>query len=511
MFVWNLESGICDSVLGLVDKIGEDLMQRAIILVLLACLATLASCKEDKAPEQKMEHVREPVFAGSWYPADSSDLSEMIDDYLRKVEKRDLEGHLVGLWVPHAGYSFSGGVAAHAFKQLENKEYETVIVMGPSHRYPLAGISICDRGFYKTPLGLVPIDTVVAAQLKAGSNRIYYVPQAHANEHCIEIELPFLQKTLGSFKLVPVLVGNPSMQEVKDFVEVLIDVLGAQGRLLVLSADLSHYHPYKEAQALDRACLEAVQSLDAAELIQRVSSRQTEVDAPGAATAMIMALKAVGAEKATLLKYANSGDVMGDKSRVVGYAALAVTVPPWPGAELTPTHKKELMNIARRSIEAVVQGKTIPSFRQDHPILRKNCGAFVTINKKGMLRGCIGYVLPTMPLYEAVSQAAVSAATKDGRFPPVSPGELSELELEISVLTPPRPVKDTTEIEVGRDGLIIRKGLRSGLLLPQVASSRKWDRITFLQETCRKAGLPRDEWKSGAQIYTFSAIVFGEH
>ena len=486
-------------------------MLKNTLLVIIVCVVVLVSCKGNRAPEQKIERIREPVFAGSWYPGESSDLSEMVDDFLKRAEKRDLKGNLVALWVPHAGYPFSGGVAAHAFKQLENKKYETVIVMGPSHRYPLAGISIYDRGFYKTPLGLVPIDTLVVAQLKATSNRIHYVPEAHANEHCIEIELPFLQRTLGSFKLVPVLVGNPSMQEVKDFAEALIDVLGAQGRLLVLSADLSHYHPYKTAQALDRACLEAVQNLDAAELMQRISNRQTEVDAPSAAMAMIMAVKALGAEKATLLKYANSGDVMGDKSKVVGYAALAVTVPPWPGAELTSTHKKELMNIARRSIEAVVQGKTIPSFHPNYPILKKNCGAFVTINKQGMLRGCIGYILPTMPLYEAVSQAAVSAATKDSRFPPVSLGELRELELEISVLTPPRPVRDTTEIKVGRDGLIIRKGLRSGLLLPQVASSRNWDRTTFLQETCRKAGLPRDEWKSGAQIYAFSATVFGEH
>ena len=494
-----------------VDKMGEEPMSRNTFLVLLACLTTLASCKGSKAPEQKIERIREPVFAGSWYPGESSDLSEMIDGFLKRVKKHDLKGNLVALWVPHAGYTFSGGVAAHAFKQLENKKYETVIVMGPSHRYPLAGISIYDRGFYKTPLGLVPIDTVVAAQLKAASNKIHYVPQAHANEHCIEIELPFLQKTLGSFKLVPVLVGNPSMQDVKDFAGALIDVLGAQGRLLILSADLSHYHPYKTAQALDRACLEAVQNLDVSELVQKINSGQTEVDAPGAAMAMIIALKALGAEKATLLKYANSGDVMGDKSKVVGYAALAVTVPSWIGDELTSAHKKELMKIARRSIEAVVQGRTIPSFPQNYPILKKNCGAFVTITKRGMLRGCIGYVLPTMPLYEAVSQAAVSAATKDGRFPPVSPDELQELELEISVLTPPRPVKDTMEIKVGRDGLIIRKGLRSGLLLPQVASSRNWDRTTFLQETCRKARLPRDEWKSGAQIYAFSATVFDEH
>ncbi|MFQ5906245.1 MAG: AmmeMemoRadiSam system protein B, partial [bacterium] len=445
------------------------------------------------------------------YPSDSLQLSKMMDDFLKKAEESDLKGDVIALWVPHAGYPFSGGVAAHAFKQLQGRSYETVIVVGPSHRHYFEGISVYERGYYKTPLGLVPIDTVIVKQLNAAGKNIYYRPEAHASEHCIEVELPFLQKTIGSFRLVPVIFGNASIQDIKDFGEALTRVLGTQARLLVVSADLSHYHPYKKAREMDMAGLEAIQNLDALDLAEKINNKQTELDAPGAAMAMIRAVTSLGAEKAHLLKYANSGDVRGEKSRVVGYAALAVTLPSWVGAVLKPAEEKELMLIARESIEAVVLGKTLPQFDPKHHALKRNCGAFVTINKHGMLRGCIGYVLPTMPLYIAVSQAAISAATRDVRFPPLSASELEEIDLEISVLTPPRLIEDTTDIKVGTDGLIVRKGNRSGLLLPQVASARNWDRITFLQETCRKAGLPGDSWKSGAQVYAFSARVFGEH
>ena len=486
-------------------------MSKNLIVVLLS-LVMLASCRSSSVPEQEPgQRIRDPVFAGGWYPSDSTDLAEMVEGFLESSEKLNLEGDVVALWAPHAGYSFSGAIAARAFKQLEDESYESIVVVGPSHRYYFEGISVCDRGYYRTPLGLIPIDTVLAGLFRAASDNISYTPEAHANEHSVEVQLPFLQRVVGDFKLVPVIFGNASVQDIKDFGEVLTDVLSAQGRLLVLSADLSHYHAYDRARELDLAGLEAVRNLDAQDLAEKLNSGKTELDAPGAALAMIMAVRGLGAERAIQLEYANSGDVMGDKKRVVGYGALAVTVPAWPGAELSREGKRELLELARRSIEAVVLGKTPPDLRTEDPVLKMNCGAFVTINKKGRLRGCIGYVLPTMPLCQAVSQAAVSAATKDNRFPPLSPGELAEVELEISVLTPPRLIKEIEEIQVGRDGLIVRKGNRSGLLLPQVASSRGWDRVTFLEETCAKAGLPKEAWKTGAQVYAVSAAVFAEH
>jgi AmmeMemoRadiSam system protein B/AmmeMemoRadiSam system protein A len=480
--------------------------------VLLVCLLTLTSCRDGGTSEREgRARVREPVFAGSWYPADSSDLRQMVTEYLKTAERRDVDGKIVALWVPHAGYPFSGRIAALGFKQLEGKAFETVVVVGPSHRYYFEGISVFDRGFYKTPLGLIPIDTVMADQLKSASDNIYYRPKAHAAEHSVEVQLPFLQQILGGFKLVPVILGSASLDDIKDFAEALTDMLGTQKRLLVLSADLSHYHGYDRARELDLAGLEAVKNLDAEDLAEKLNSGETEIDAPGAALAMIMAVRGLGAEEAVLLEYANSGDVSGDKARVVGYGALAIAVPGSPGSKLTGEARRELLRIARESVEAVVLGRTGPNLDTEDPLLKANCGAFVTIEKKGELRGCIGYVLPTMPLYQAVSQAAVSAATKDNRFPPVSSEELDEVRLEISVLTQPRLIKEVEDIQVGRDGLIVRKGRFSGLLLPQVASSRGWDRQTFLEETCRKAGLPRDAWKEGAQVYAFSAVVFGEH
>jgi AmmeMemoRadiSam system protein B/AmmeMemoRadiSam system protein A len=484
---------------------------RYALLAVLAFLIGFTSCRTKGAPASpQSQRVREPVFAGSWYPSDSLSLYEMASSLLEGSKKQDLKGDLVALWVPHAGYSFSGAVAAEAFKQLEGKTFETVIVIGPSHRYYFEGISVDDRGFYKTPLGLVPIDTALADQFKSASSNIYYRPEAHSNEHSVEVELPFLQRVLGSFKLVPVVFGNVSLQDVKDCSDVLTEMLGTRSRLLVISADLSHYHTYERARELDLAAVDAIKRLDAQDLAEKLNGKKAEIDAPGAAMATIAALQALGAENFDLLEYANSGDVMGDKSRVVGYAALAATIPSWSGSLLTRAGERELLKIARVSIEAVVLGREIPEFAPEDAVLKGNCGAFVTITKEGMLRGCIGYVLPVMPLYRAVSQAAVSAATKDARFPPVSPSELDKLHLEISVLTPPRPVKDVSEIQVGKDGLIVRMGNRSGLLLPQVASSRGWNRTTFLEETCRKAGLPADAWKSGAQIYAFNARVFEE-
>ncbi len=484
---------------------------RYALLAVVACLIGLVSCRsKGTTANTQSQRVREPVFAGSWYPSDSLSLYDMVGSYLGASKKRDLEGDLVALWVPHAGYSFSGAIAGEAFKQIEGRTFETVIVMGPSHQYYFEGISVDDRGFYKTPLGLVPIDTVLADQFKSASSNLYYRPQAHSAEHSIEVELPFLQRALGSFKLVPVVFGNVSLQDVKDCSDALTEMLGTRSRLLVISADLSHYHTYERARELDLAAIDAIKRLDAQDLAEKLNEKKAEIDAPGAAMAAIMTLQALGAKSFELLEYANSGDVMGDKSRVVGYAALAGTVPSWSGSQLTRAGERELLRIARASIEAVVLGREIPEFVTEDAVLKGNCGAFVTITKEGMLRGCIGYVLPVMSLSQAVSQAAVSAATKDARFPPLSPSELDKVHLEISVLTPPRPVKDVSEIQVGKDGLIVRMGNRSGLLLPQVASSRGWDRTTFLQETCKKAGLPADAWKSGAQVYAFNARVFGE-
>jgi AmmeMemoRadiSam system protein A len=224
--------------------------------------------------------------------------------------------------------------------------------------------------------------------------------------------------------------------------------------------------------------------------------------------------------KAVLLKYANSGDVTGDKSRVVGYSSILIYAPEVEENKegfivkdeyLNKEEKQKILEIARLSIIEAVTGKKqfLPNVAEDR--LKENCGAFVTIKENGQLRGCIGYIQAVKPLYETVKDVAKSAAVNDYRFNPVGQDELDKLELEISVLTPLKKIRDISEIEVGKHGLYMKNGFNSGLLLPQVATENNWDKETFLKETCRKAGLSQDAWKDkSTEIYTFSAEVFGE-
>ncbi len=177
---------------------------------------------------------------------------------------------------------------------------------------------------------------------------------------------------------------------------------------------------------------------------------------------------------------------------------------------LNETLRQKLLEIARRSIEGYLKEGKVPAFPVSDPELQQNRAAFVTLTKQGHLRGCIGYTDPTLPLHQTVASCAVCAAFSDPRFPPLRKEELPQIRIEISILTPQKKIEDTSEIEVGRDGLLIKKGACRGLLLPQVATECGWDKETFLQQTCCKAGLPADAWKEGAEIYTFSAEIFHE-
>ncbi len=283
--------------------------------------------------------------------------------------------------------------------------------------------------------------------------------------------------------------------------------------LLVVSIDLSHYHPYETAVALDRRGLEAVAARDGRLLADRLRTGQTEVDAPVPLLAAIRVAERLGASVRELA-YRNSGDVTGDRRRVVGYAAMAMVVPQGSSEgsdRLTSEARQALIRLARQSIEAAVRGEPLPSVPTGLPELGEPRGAFVTIKRQQRLRGCIGYTQPIGPLAETVQQAAVSSALHDPRFRPVVPDELGSLDLEISVLSRPAVVSDPAAIVVGTHGLIIQKGRASGLLLPQVATEYGWDRETFLEEVCQKAGLPPATWRDpDAKLYSFTAEVFHE-
>lgn len=460
--------------------------------------------------------VREPAVAGQFYPDDPKLLGNTIEEYLNKVDKK-IEAPILGIIVPHAGYPFSGQTAAYAFKQLKDKTYTTVILIGPTHHYSLEHASVAPFDAYRTPLGTIGVDVEVRDELLK-SPYIDTIRAAHLPEHCLEVELPFLQKVLeGEFKIVPMLTGSPTWDNCEHLAKAIVGVIDKfedRQFLLVASSDFYHGYDYEECKRTTSKAAEYIANFDPSGFYHYyVDNLRHDIHiACGAApiTTVLLVAQRMGADKVELLHITNSGDVTGRKEGyVVGYASFAIL----KGKHgLSLDEKRHLMKIAKTAIERAVKGEPIPKFDAGgFERLARKQGAFVTINKHGTLRGCIGFIRPIYPLYEAVKEAAIAAALHDPRFPPVTPDELKDLEVEISVLSPMVEVKDINEIKVGRDGLYIVYGGFSGLLLPQVATEYGWDRTTFLEHTCVKAGLPRDCWKEpGVRIFRFTAEVFSE-
>jgi hypothetical protein len=472
--------------------------------------------------EMGMKEIREPAVAGAFYPDKPEILSRDVKKYLENSKKEKIEGDIVALISPHAGYMYSGQVAAYAYKLIEGKSFDTVVVVGPSHRVLFKGASLYDRGGYRTPLGVVPIDTELSKKMMERRKEIQFLPEAHSQEHSLEVQIPFLQVVLKTFNLIPI-VMEPywSWETCQSVASAIAEAVKGKRVLLVASTDLSHFYTYNIAVELDKIFLNHIERFDVEGLNRDLKNNRTEACGGGPVVTIMLAAKMLGANHGKVLKYANSGDVTGDRSRVVGYAA-AVFYKTAGGKEkmkeekkvgvdlgLNEEEKKTLHQIAKTVIENKAKGKAVPDFKVESPTLKENRGAFVTIHKRGQLRGCIGYIEGQGPLHKTIERMAEAAAFKDPRFTPVKENELPELELEISVLTPLKRITDVNEIQVGKHGIYIVKGMWAGLLLPQVATEYGWDRQTFLEHTCQKANLPSNAWKEkDTEIYIFSADIF---
>jgi len=470
------------------------------------------------------DQVRESVLAGSWYPAAPEELRQKIEGFLGRVPPTEMtaDGQLIALISPHAGYVYSGQVAAYAYKLLERQKFPTVIVLAPSHHARFQGVSVYDRGGFRTPLGVVPLDKELITALEKRDKRIRFLPEAHAKEHALEIQLPFLQVVMPGFKLVPLVMGEQDLETCRWLAEAIADCVKNQSVLLVASSDLSHFHSYDEARRLDQVVLDKVSAFDPEGLLQGLAGGKCEACGGGPIAATMLAAKRLGATRSRVLNYANSGDVTGERSRVVGYMAAALWAEPGGGGErrtegpkvgvdlgLSVEDKAALHRIARECIEVKLLGKKAPSLEDLSATLKENRGAFVTLKTHGQLRGCIGRLVSDRPLGEVVAEMALAAAFQDPRFSPLRADELKGLEIEISALTPFQKITGVEEIQVGKHGILMRNGGSSGLLLPQVATDYGWDRNTFLEHTCQKAGLPKGCWKDkSTEIHIFSADVF---
>lgn len=475
--------------------------------------------------------VRQPVVVGQFYPADSAELSQAIAGYLTKAGSPTVDGQLLAIIVPHAGYVYSAPVAAYAYKLLQNSDINKAILCGPSHQVAYQGLALYGPGVsWKTPLGIVKCDDSLCNRLLMFDKRIAVSEQSQAREHSLEVQLPFLQTVLKDFRIVPIGMGTQNPSDVEALARALELLKLDYHTIMIASSDWQHYRPAAQGYKMDSLGMACLMQLDGDRLEQYLDDGFVEMCGGGPAVAVLKAAIARGANKVKILKYGDSGDITGDKSAVVSYVAVAIyksANPPGktsdkkatetkakgnmtPSEYLSDSDKQKLLEIARQSIEGYLKDGTVPKF--DVPkSLTEPGAAFVTLNEDNMLRGCIGYTVAMEPLYKTVSDCAIKAATSDPRFQPVARDEVPRLKLEISVLTPMERVTSLDSIKVGRDGLMISLGGNRGLLLPQVATEYNWDRTQFLEQTCAKAGLPRDAYKDpNVVIHSFRALVFGE-
>jgi len=458
----------------------------------------------------------------------------MVDGFL---EQAQLEGvptaEPMALIVPHAGYIYAGQVAAYAYKTVEGARYDTAVVMGDTHTgRGRSDIAVYAKGAFQTPLGMIPIDEEVAGALAASSEKIRFERESFVGEHPVENQLPFLQRVCQELRIVPVVINEPTLENAHLLSEALVKALEGKKALIVGSTDLSHYHPYEEARRIDEIALQAIVSLNPERVLNSpqecaragIPNVELTMCSQGAVMTAILTAKALGANRATVLKYANSGDTpFGSRDGVVGYGAvmlwrgeegnssftLPVLSPRSEGGDLKSEEQGALLALARETLSQFLNRGTVPEFTPASPGLLREQGAFVTLEKGGALRGCVGRLFTDQPLYLTVQRMAVAAALEDERFPPVQAQELSELDIEISVLSPLDQIAHPEEIEIGRHGVVLRAQGKQAVFLPQVAPERGWDRAELLRQLCKKAGLPDDAWKEGT-LYVLTAQVFGE-
>ena len=458
--------------------------------------------------------VRKPIVAGMFYPSDPHELRRIVRGYIGNVEKDRIDGRIIALISPHAGYAYSGQVAAYAYKLVEGMDFDDVVVIAPSHRVDFVGASIYDGEGYETPLGIVPINGELSRRMRKRSKIIEFISQAHAQEHSLEVQIPFLQSVLKGVSLVPMVMGPTWNLEVcQQLSQAIIRSIEGRRALIIASSDLTHSYNYQKVVKQDEMLARHIEQFNITGLEKDLREGRCQACGGGPIVVAMMAAQGLGAQRGKVLKLTNSGDVTGRKSTgnyVVGYmAAVFYQTADKSEGGLTEKEKRLLHRIARMAIEDTARGKPVPECMVESRALMEKKGAFVTLKKHGKLRGCIGYIKGIKPLCQTIKEMAVIAAFHDSRFPPVSKEELPDLEVEISVLTPIRQINDVEEIEMGKHGIIVQRDYHSGLLLPQVATEYGWDRETFLEHCCLKAGLPKDAWKDGkTRICTFCAEVF---
>ena len=471
---------------------------------------------------------RSPVASGRFYSAHANKLEAEIADMI--IEAQNLstyslkeEDEILALIAPHAGYVFSGVVAASAFMQLKHiKPCKTVFLIGSSHHTDFNGASIYNLGHYHTPFGKVKVNLDIANKLIEESDIINFVQVAHAHEHSIEVMLPLIQYFWSQdFEIVPIIIATHDIEICKSMAKLLQPYFSKEN-LFVISTDLSHYPCYTDAIDIDKKTIQATISGNPNLLLQQIKDNDAK-NISNLATSMcgwtsVLILQYLCEEHGNTsfspILYQNSGDakLYGDNDRVVGYQSVIITTPKIEKVyQLSNEEKNKLIEVAKESIMYYSLHNThdVPSLEKLSENLKSPGGAFVSVYYKGELKGCIGRMhSDKTPLIHIVSDVAVSAAFHDTRFTKLSKEELKNAQIEISVLTPLRKIRSIEEIELGRHGIYIKKDFHTGTFLPQVANKTDWSVEEFVSNCSKnKAGIGADGWKT-AELFTYEAIIF---
>lgn len=486
-------------------------------------IMVLVSFFSSKGSAQNNSTNRKPYAAGRFYSDNPTELKIQLQQLFSKAQEKRSKNTPLAIIVPHAGYAFSGEVAASAYNQIDpNCKFEHIFIIGSSHTTAFEGASVYCSGDYETPLGIVRVDQELVQKLVVENKLLKCYPEPHLYEHSLEVQLPFLQYHLKTtFKIVPIIIGSATAETAKKLAAILKPYLNEKN-LFVISSDFSHYPRYENAVKVDLATAEAILMNKASKLIAALDDNKKK-KIPGLSTSLcgwssVLTLLNMTEEipdiSVDVLQYKNSGDSpSGGKDGVVGYCAISFT----PAKQKSQTNefsisdedKKYLLKLAHDTIAEHIRKGTTPEVDDSDlsTAIKSPCGAFVTLTKDHKLKGCIGRFDPDEPLWKVVQTMAISAATKDYRFSPVLSGEIDQLEIEISVLTPLKRIKSLDEFVLGEQGIYIKKGDLHGTFLPQVATSTGWNKEEFLGHCAKeKVGIGWNGWKT-AKLYTYEALL----
>ncbi len=495
---------------------------QTVFIVLLSIFTTMETFSQNITTD------RQPVAAGRFYPADKEILTKDLSWLFENCKKTPGNWIVRAIISPHAGYMFSGKIAAAAFSIIPKSTiYKNIFIIGSSHVMYFEGASVYNTGDFITPLGKVKVNREIADKLILNNKVFNFPTNAHLQEHSIEVQLPFFQYYFKDKPLiVPVIIGTDNEKTVMKIAEALRPWFTPEN-LFIISSDFSHYPSYKDAVETDSITAGSILSGNPQTFLNTLR-KNTSKHIPGLATSMCgwtsgltLLYLAEGNNNLEfkLIDYCNSGDSPNiGKDEVVGYNAIAVIENKQSAVRkqesensfsFSEEEKKQLFEIAKNSIRSklydnkkfVINEKSIPEN------LKIPMGAFVTLKINGSLRGCIGRFISSEPLYEVVQASAISSAFEDPRFSPLTKEEYNKTDIEITVLGPLKKINNISEIVLGKHGIYIKKGFSSGTMLPQVAIENGWTVEQFLGFTSRdKAGLGWDGWKD-AEIFIYEGVV----